>query len=236
MPALLMNVITTGRVIRMSKRVTNEIVVDGVNFISKEQFYRMCKISKHTAKLLLDYKIVPPINTNKLTRCYKIAMADAMDFLDNKEARLKKIPAHARRSRAKKKKIRLFYNSYDFSSDEIKSVNGFLSSRFKQYPDMLSSAQASQITGLAKSTVVKMIKKGHIVAISIKMKYLVSKQSLVEFIISKNFYSLTSYSTEFNDLLKEIFLHLDRPITTTDAREKSLINSNTGEDCIKCAK
>ncbi len=36
----------------MSERVINNVIVDGINYLSKEQFYKMCKISKQTAKQL----------------------------------------------------------------------------------------------------------------------------------------------------------------------------------------
>ncbi len=53
--------------------------------ISKDQFYRICSISKKTAKHLLDNGLVPCIDSGKKTRKYKIEMVDVIQYLEERD-------------------------------------------------------------------------------------------------------------------------------------------------------
>ena len=48
--------------------------------LSKEQFYKLCHISKSTALHLLRNGIVPCIDSGMKTRCYKIKKADVKEY------------------------------------------------------------------------------------------------------------------------------------------------------------
>lgn len=49
--------------------------------LSKEQFYKLCHISKGTALHLVRNGIVPCVGSGRKTRCYKIKRADVQDYL-----------------------------------------------------------------------------------------------------------------------------------------------------------
>ncbi len=53
--------------------------------ITKDQFYRICNISKKTAAHLLDNGLVPCINSGKKTRKYKIKLDDVIEYLETRE-------------------------------------------------------------------------------------------------------------------------------------------------------
>ena len=53
--------------------------------ITKDQFYRICHISKKTASYLLDNGLVPCINSGKKTRKYTILLSDVIAFLEARE-------------------------------------------------------------------------------------------------------------------------------------------------------
>ena len=53
--------------------------------ITKDQFYRICHVSKRTATYLLDNGFVPCTNTGKKTRKYKMRLDDVIDFLIKRE-------------------------------------------------------------------------------------------------------------------------------------------------------
>ena len=52
--------------------------------LSKEQFYKLCHISKSTALHLLRNGIVPCIDSGMKTRCYKIKKADVKEYLNKR--------------------------------------------------------------------------------------------------------------------------------------------------------
>ena len=49
--------------------------------ITKDQFYRICHISKRHAKYLLDSGLVKCVDSGKKTRKYKIEMKDVLAYL-----------------------------------------------------------------------------------------------------------------------------------------------------------
>lgn len=52
--------------------------------LSKEQFYKLCHISKTTALHLLRNGIVPCSNSGMKTRCYKIKKVDVQEYLSKR--------------------------------------------------------------------------------------------------------------------------------------------------------
>jgi len=55
------------------------------SYISKEQFYKLCHISKATARKLLESGLVPAIDTHKPTKRYLIAQSDVERYLQERE-------------------------------------------------------------------------------------------------------------------------------------------------------
>ena len=54
-------------------------------YISKEQMYKLCHISKYTAQYLLESGLVPSTCSGKKTRKYKIATSDVVRYLQERE-------------------------------------------------------------------------------------------------------------------------------------------------------
>ena len=54
--------------------------------VTKDQFYRICHISKKTAKYYLDNGFIPCVNSKKKTRRYKIKTQDIVSFLEDRDA------------------------------------------------------------------------------------------------------------------------------------------------------
>ena len=53
--------------------------------ITKDQFYRICHISKRHAKYLLDSGLVKCVDSGKKTRKYKIEIKDVLAYLIDRE-------------------------------------------------------------------------------------------------------------------------------------------------------
>lgn len=60
---------------------TLSISVVQEEYLSKEQFYKLCHISKSTASRLIKNGVVPAIDTQKKTRRYLIARKDMETYL-----------------------------------------------------------------------------------------------------------------------------------------------------------
>ena len=75
-------------------------------YVSKEQLRIICRISKRSAKYLLDNGIIPCEDTKKKTRRYRVALKDIIAYLvelDNTGN--KKIPFGAVSSRSRKEQL-----------------------------------------------------------------------------------------------------------------------------------
>ena len=55
------------------------------DIITKEQFWKLCHISKATARYLLQSGKIPCIYSGKKTRCYQILKKDVMAYVMNRE-------------------------------------------------------------------------------------------------------------------------------------------------------
>ena len=62
-----------------------KILEEYPNGMTKDQFYRVARINKQHAKYLLDFGLVPCINTGKKTRKYHIATHDVITYLCDRE-------------------------------------------------------------------------------------------------------------------------------------------------------
>jgi hypothetical protein len=75
-----------GRVKSMKKKSKYQLLYKlYLPIITKDQFYRICNISKKTAAHLLDNGLVPCINSGKKTRKYKTKLEDVIEYLETRE-------------------------------------------------------------------------------------------------------------------------------------------------------
>jgi intergrase/recombinase len=65
-------------------------------FVTKDQLYRICHISKKTALYYLENGVIPCIDSGKKTRRYKIAIKDIIFFLQDRDKNPEKyyLPNH----------------------------------------------------------------------------------------------------------------------------------------------
>ena len=55
------------------------------DILSKEQIYKLCHISKETARFLLKSGLLPCKYSGKKTRCYQVARADVQAYMKERE-------------------------------------------------------------------------------------------------------------------------------------------------------
>jgi len=72
---------------------------------------------------------------------------------------------------------------------------------YAEYDDLLTTVDVVEMTGLEKSTVLKLLKAGAIKSITTNPKYLIPKPYLLEFVITPRFINYRTNSEQFKKIL-----------------------------------
>ena len=136
-----------------------QILDEYPEYITKEQLYRICHISKKTAQNLLESGEIPCIDTGKKTHRFLIAAVDVVDYLRRRDSEPKPEPDAG-------------------VAEQIRSALAL-------YPDVLSVMQVSAITGRYPQTVTKWCRSQYIKSYSSGGKNHIPKASLTDFLISR---------------------------------------------------
>ena len=136
-----------------------QILEEYPEFITKEQLYQICHISKKSAQNLLESGEIPCVDSGRKTHRFLIATADVVDYLHRRD------------------------NAPRPAADEtaVEKIHAALA----LYPDMLSVAQVSELTGRRSSTVTKWCRLNYIENIYAGGKNHIPKASLTDFLVSR---------------------------------------------------
>lgn len=136
-----------------------QILDEYPEYITKEQLYQICHISKKSAQNLLESGEIPCIDSGRKTHRFLIATADVVDYLQRRDS----APRPAADETA------------------VEKIHAALA----LYPDMLSVAQVSELTGRRSSTVTKWCRLNYIENIYAGGKNHIPKASLADFLVSR---------------------------------------------------
>ena len=149
------------------------MLVKSNDYVSKEQFYKLCHISKKTAYKLIKSGRVKAIKQNcGSLHCYEIPISEIERF----------------------ESVRCYLNK--LREDEIIKTRNYYSEKLKKYPDVITSEDVQAITGYVKETVRKWIQGGKLVATVYKSKYVIVKNDFLDFVISPSYVGITRKSQE----------------------------------------
>ena len=173
-----------------------------VDFLSLDELSKVCKISKKSARYLVEHGVIPAINTGKRTWRYKIKIDDVIDYLKRHEKFGSMIPPGAVSSR---KKHRSGGSRKSFSQivtqGQEHEVAEYFEYIYADYDEILTTVDIVEMTGLNKSTILSLLKGSHIKSITDRPKYLVPKQYLLEFVVTRRFIESKSDSELFKKIL-----------------------------------
>lgn len=149
--------------------------------ITKDQFYRICHISKKTASFLLETGIVPCRNTGKKTRKYKIYLDDVICFLEKREQNLLawKVPKDYYQKKSKGLYNPLFHNT---GEEEMRTQ---LIEIMRNYDDVLTSKEVAGMLGCTNKTVNEWCLKGQLDSFLVQNRRKIPKEYLLKFLISR---------------------------------------------------
>lgn len=166
--------------------------------ISKDQFYRICRISKRKARWLLENGLIPCEDSGKQTRRFRIRLEDVITFLEQRDAGLlqDEIP------------IGIFSSGSHPSAQPRQTLDSgalcaFLLERWADAPDMLTAQQAASLCGYGPTTINVWIGKGLVTAVQCRGRNLIPKESLAERLASRETQLSSNHPECYTELLEE---------------------------------
>ena len=164
------------------------------NEIHLEQLYKICRISKRKAKWLLDSEIIPCINSGKRTWRYILKTDDVICFLRCRDAgQYDTIFPYGVFSSKKTKTTNQSEREAWLCTINDPCIRDELQRHYIQklqrYPDALTTAIVSEITGYRREAVRKWISKGLLRAYKCDKTW-IAKAHLIEFLCSYEYLSL----------------------------------------------
>ncbi len=170
------------------------------DLMSKEDMRRVCHISKRTAQFLLEFNLIPHINTGKKTRCYKIKKSDAIAFMIDREVNPERYIAPEKWYKyggsAKPYKIRILPKN---PNPDV--VRCYYESALKDKPDVFSIHDIVEITGYNYRTVGDWIREKKLRALELPGKYMIPKIWLIDWLSSEAYNSIIRKTKKHVDTL-----------------------------------
>lgn len=175
------------------KQEHEELLKQFPEYVTKEQLYKICHISKRTARYLLQSGIIPYIDSGKRTRNYKIAMTDIVTYLQNREI----MPEKHRMPTTRKAKVDIILDS----PEVIKELQEYYEMLFANYPDVVSTAQASEMAGYSTHSLMRWLNAGDIKGFKRWSTYLIPKVCLIQFMVGIRYRTIRNMSEkQINDM------------------------------------
>ena len=177
--------------------------------IGLEQMRVICHISKKTARYLLTSGLVPCIDTGKKTRQYIINTKDVITYLKKRQYQPEKFSAPTGYYSAswnkggKPKTLTLREWANLDTAKSRKKFQDFLTLKMQPYSDVLSVAEASQLTGYHHNTLTNWCHNGYIRYFEISGGYMIPKSCLLNFLLSPHILDSYRPSKKLVDLAKE---------------------------------
>lgn len=153
-------------------------------YITKEQLYQICNVSKKTALYYLESGLISCIDNGKKTHRFTIATEDVIVFLkkrDKDPEQYKAQPGWYGGNDNRNLPYRLVRTKRN-KKTEVK-----LTQLLKKYPDLIKVADVSKITGYSQKTVFTWCSAGKLHHFKIRRSILIPKISLIDFMLSEDF-------------------------------------------------
>ena len=166
--------------------------------ITKEQFWRLCHISKSTARFLLKSGRVPCSNSGKKTRCYRILKSDVIAYLEDREQWPESYKAsrnwYATNGKCAKGK------ETPIIREDLHEYYVYL---LRNQPDVLATDVVCETIGYCKATVNRWCQTGLLKHFQIRGQNMIPKAYLIDFFCSPAFRTITRKSLWHKRVLSE---------------------------------
>jgi len=167
--------------------------------ITKDALYKICHISKSTARYLLQSGKIPCEYTGKQTRCYKIHKQDVIDYLENRKVFPERYSA-PKGWYSGRYTIKIQTQVPEVVLEEL---HKYYTELLAEYPDVLRASEVAKLTGYCRTAVNNWCHKERLVSFKNKGINHIPKQYLIEFFCSLYFRSIVRKSRWHVQTLKE---------------------------------
>lgn len=191
----------------ITEKYCQEVLTEYPEYITKEQMYRICHISKKTCQFLLESGLVPNLDSGKKTRRFKIKTTDVLQYLKerNDYPELYKAPNGFYTSEGCKKAPSL---GRVFEKSDLAAMRRYYAKKLSSYPDVMSVEQVAGFTGYCKTSVRGWCNRHEVKYFYIHKRFQIPKESLLDFLVSKYFIGIAVKSSEhlkFNEQIRELW-------------------------------
>lgn len=166
----------------LSKKEKERILRDYPETISKEQFYRLCQISKNRARMLLVNGVVPCRINKRATHKYMIATADVIAYLESLPRIRRKRGGTATMPRQARG-----VTLTQVPPDLAEQLRALYDELLEPFPDVMDPRQISDAIGYADTTIIKWCGEGKIRCFTIRNVSMVPKPWLIDFLLTPAF-------------------------------------------------
>ena len=175
------------------------------DYITLDQFYKILHVAKRSARYLLENGIVPATDTGKKTWRWKIHIDDVTTYLRQRDKSGSMIPPGAVSSKNRGNVNYATGKRLSFAQlitpGKEHEVSEYFKQAFADCADILTTADIAEMTGLHKTSLLKMLQAGHIKSLDSNRNYLVPKLYLLEFVVTRRFLEIRSSSERFAKLM-----------------------------------
>ena len=174
--------------------------------ISLEQLYKMLHISKRKAAWMLQNGIIPCEIRGTATHKYSIRKEDVLAYMakSDREKR-KEIPVGIFNAKKTNNPHRTESQGSDcggYFDDTNYKLRGKERARFKEMleellsavPDTLTVDEVAELTGYHRKTILRYVRRKYIYAVNIMGKYYISKQSIINYLVTDKAFGNTQKS------------------------------------------
>ena len=187
----------------ITQKYCKDILKQYPEYITKDQMYRICHISKKTCLFLLESGLVPNIDSGKQTRRFKIRTFDVIQYLKDRDdyPELFKAPDGFYQGNGSKKAP-----SFDevFTKSDLIQMRAFYKKILKDCPDVMTTSEVSKFTGYCKNSVAIWCNKHELQSFLMKQRFQIPKEYLLDFLLSRYFIRIAVKSKKHNQFNKQI--------------------------------
>lgn len=171
--------------------------------ITKEQFYRICHVSKRTASYLLESGIIPCRKTDKKTRKYKILLADVIQYLKQQEIAPVIFMTPENHNKKGYGECATNLKVIMLSDDRKQHMRDVFSEKLAQYDDVITPKDVAQILGYTTKSIIDWCAKGVMESFLINNSYKIPKEYLMTFMLSNRCLTIAHKSEKHKRILNE---------------------------------
>lgn len=165
-------------------------------YLSKEQFYKECHISKATALRLIESGLIPAVDTKKRTKRYLIAREDVDAFKRDRERN------PAKYSLGPSRNIQTYGGFREYQLSTALKMRKLAQEEWADLPDVLSISDVANLLGYRKETICRWRKTLGFKGLKISGRHYLPKKYLLDFIESPEFHHVQPKSSKHIDLLR----------------------------------